>query len=196
LLQPGISLQALWVCLGHRATIPFDIAAQPTVALQAFMRKRFLSTLYRCAYPLAVLWWTLRSPVRIGVRGLVLDDEGRVLLVRHSYGREGWGFPGGAPKRREKLAATIVREVYEETGVECRVERLLGVYDSFVEGKSDHVALFVCRATRLVQPRPASPEIASAGYFAADQLPPGASDGTRRRIGEWQSDGPARWGLW
>lgn len=160
------------------------------------MRNQFLATLYRFLYPLARVWWTLRAPVRIGVRGIVLDQEGRVLLVRHSYGSEGWGFPGGGPGRRERLADTIVREVREETGVRCQVEKLLGVYDSFAEGKSDHVALFVCRVATSPQPWPASPEIVSCAFFSMDDLPPQASLGTRRRLAELQTGDSARWGLW
>ena len=160
------------------------------------MRNRLLARLYHIMYPLARLWWTLRAPVRIGVRGIVLDQQGRVLLVRHSYGSEGWGFPGGGPGRHERLADTIVREVREETGVRCQVEKLLGVYDSFTEGKSDHVALFICRATNPPQPLPASPEIVSCAFFSVDDLPPQASQGTRRRLAELQAHNSARWGLW
>ena len=109
------------------------------------MQNRLLSTLYRLAYPLARLWWRLWAPVRIGVRAIVFDTQNNVLLVRHAYGDEGWGFPGGAPKRLEGLADTAQREVWEETGLRVQVERLHGIFDSFVEGKSDHVALFVCR---------------------------------------------------
>ncbi|MEZ4767492.1 MAG: NUDIX domain-containing protein [Caldilineales bacterium] len=160
------------------------------------MRNRLLATLYRFMYPVARLWWAVRAPVRIGVRGIVLDQQGRVLLVRHSYGSEGWGFPGGGPGRRERLADTIVREVREETGVHCQVEKLQGVYDSFAEGKSDHVAFFVCRAVDSAPPRPGSPEIVSCGFFAVDDLPAQASQGTRRRLAEMQAGNGAHWGLW
>lgn len=165
-------------------------------ATATVMRNLFLATLYRFMYPVARLWWTVRAPVRIGVRGIVLDSAGRVLLVRHSYGSEGWGFSGGGPGRHERLADTIVREVREETGVRCQVEKLLGVYDSFHEGKSDHVALFVCRAAEGSQPRPASPEIVACGFYPLNDLPPQASQGTRRRLAELQAGDPARWGMW
>lgn len=160
------------------------------------MCDQLLAILYRFGYPVARLWWMLRAPVRIGVRGIVLDQEGRVLLVRHSYGSEGWGFPGGGPGRRERLADTIVREVREETGVRCQVENLLGIYDSFHEGKSDHVALFICRAPGGSQPRPTSPEIVASAFFPFDNLPPQASQGTRRRLAELQAGHSAHWGMW
>jgi ADP-ribose pyrophosphatase YjhB (NUDIX family) len=158
--------------------------------------RTFLAKLYHYAYPLARLWWRIAAPVRIGVRAIVFDTEGRVLLVRHAYGSEGWGFPGGAPGRLEPLEETARREVWEETGVRCHVQRLLGIYDSFVEGKSDHVALFVCTAADPEQARPVSAEITETGFFPLDALPRGASSGTRRRLAELQNPRLSTWGPW
>lgn len=159
-------------------------------------QRTLLGSLYYYAYPLARLWWRVTAPVRIGVRAIVLDAHGRVLLVRHAYGSEGWGFPGGAPGRLEKLEDTARREVWEETGVRCQVERLLGIYDSFVEGKSDHVALFVGSAVGTETVRPVSAEIVAVDFFALDALPEGTSSGTRRRLAELQSLRQSHWGLW
>lgn len=148
------------------------------------MHHKVIGRFYGLAYPLARLWWRFSAPVRIGVRAIVLDPEQRVLLVRHAYGNEGWSFPGGGPGRREPLSRTAVREIWEETGINCRVERLLGLYDSFIEGKSDHVALFVCRSSAGEIPYPRSPEILSAGFFPLDALPPTTSAGARQRLAE------------
>lgn len=158
--------------------------------------RALLARLYHYAYPLARIWWRIAAPVKIGVRAVVFDWQGRVLLVRHAYGAEGWGFPGGGPIRLEPLEETVMREVWEETGVRCRVVRLVGIYDSFVEGKSDHVALFVAAADPPAQPRPVSAEILEAGFFALDALPEGASSGTRRRLAEVQASYASHWGLW
>ena len=160
------------------------------------MRRKLLARLYRLVYPWVRLWWRLWAPVSIGVRMIVLDATGRVLLVQHAYGDTDWGLPGGGPSRREALADTAVREVREETGVPCQVNQLLGVYDNFHEGKSDHVALFVGQATAHVEPAPRSPEILRAGYFPLSALPPGTSGGTRRRLAELARAQGACWGFW
>lgn len=162
----------------------------------SLLPSRWLATLYHVAYPWVRRWWRITAPVRLGVRTIVLDAQGRVLLVRHAYGSEGWGFPGGAPKKREPLAETARREVWEETGVRCRVERLLGVYDSFAEGKSDHVTLFVCTALDAERAKPSSPEIKAAAFFALDALPVEASEGTRRRLAELQTPNASFSGFW
>ena len=62
----------------------------------------------------------------VGVTAVVLDDDGRVLLHRRSDdGR--WATPGGILEPGEQPAPAVVRETWEETGVEVRVERLATV---------------------------------------------------------------------
>lgn len=106
---------------------------------------RLVGFAYRGAYWLLRVWWRIRRPITVGVRMMVVDPEGRVLAVRHSY-RGGWHFPGGAAKRGETLEAAARREIREETGIAVAdpVE-LLGMYFTEDEHKSDHVAVFVAR---------------------------------------------------
>jgi 8-oxo-dGTP pyrophosphatase MutT (NUDIX family) len=58
--------------------------------------------------------------------GVVLDDQGRVLLQRRSdNGR--WTLPGGIVEPGEQPADAAVREIYEETGVAALPEALTSV---------------------------------------------------------------------
>lgn len=78
-----------------------------------------------------------------GVRVLVFDAEGSVLLVRHSYAaRDQWMLPGGGIGRRETTAAAAAREVREETGCLLNAVELRGVYDASGEHWRDTVHLF------------------------------------------------------
>ncbi|RZU54086.1 ADP-ribose pyrophosphatase YjhB (NUDIX family) [Krasilnikovia cinnamomea] len=61
-----------------------------------------------------------------GVIAVVLDEQGRVLLVRRSDTGD-WALTTGCLEPGEQPAAGAVREVYEETGMEVAVERLLAV---------------------------------------------------------------------
>ena len=105
---------------------------------------------------------------------LVLDDDGRICLVRHSY-RDGWYLPGGGVKTGESLVDAMQRELSEETGVELpeTPQKCTGVFSSFNENKSDHVVVFVVNEWA-VSPS-VSPEIAEVGFFAPDELPDGTS---------------------
>jgi ADP-ribose pyrophosphatase YjhB (NUDIX family) len=62
----------------------------------------------------------------VGVIAVVLDERGRVLLVRRSDSGE-WALTTGCLEPGEQPAAGATREVREETGVEVAVERLLSV---------------------------------------------------------------------
>jgi ADP-ribose pyrophosphatase YjhB (NUDIX family) len=58
---------------------------------------------------------------------LIIDESGRLLLVRHTGHDEGWAVPGGAVDIGESPAQAAVREVREELGVDVRLRRLVDV---------------------------------------------------------------------
>ena len=133
---------------------------------------------------LRAYWW-IRRPVTLGVKGVLLDEEGRVLLVRHTY-QPGWHLPGGGVKSGESLIDAVIREVREETGhlVEERPDDAFGIYCNFTEFKSDHVAVFVFRRWQQLKPHRRSPEIDEFGFFSLAALPAETTPATRRRLDE------------
>lgn len=153
-----------------------------------------MNWLLRNAYRLYRLHWWVTRPLMIGVR-LILVQDGEVLLVKHTYQRH-WYFPGGLVQRGETLAAAVQREAKEEAGVTLLAEpKLLGMYTNFLEGKSDHIAVFV--ATAYTQgPRTDRWEIADCRTFPLTALPADLSPACRRRLADYQRGaGPyvAKW---
>lgn len=131
--------------------------------------------------------WVVR-PFSVGVRGMVVDGEGRVLLVRHSY-LPGWYMPGGGVKRRETVLAGLKRELFEEVGVtSVEAPVLLGVYSNFIGYRSDHVCVFVVRLYALEERH--SHEIAEWGFFSRDELPESIGVGTKHRLAEYFDEAP------
>jgi len=63
----------------------------------------------------------------LGANALVLDESGRVLLVRHRY-QGGWRFPGGGVDPGETPLACLRRELAEELGLEGGCYVLAGIY--------------------------------------------------------------------
>ncbi len=61
------------------------------------------------------------------VIGIVYDEQGCILLVKHSEG-EVWVTPGGSIEPNESPADAIVREMWEETGLLVEPTRIIGVY--------------------------------------------------------------------
>jgi 8-oxo-dGTP diphosphatase len=60
--------------------------------------------------------------------GAVAVRDGALLLIRRGHGPAAgeWSVPGGRVEAGELLAEAVVREVREETGIECVCGELLG----------------------------------------------------------------------
>ena len=61
------------------------------------------------------------------VNVVVSNSAGEVLLIRRSD-NDNWAVPGGAIDLGESLVQAAVRETREETGIECEVTGLVGIY--------------------------------------------------------------------
>ena len=139
-------------------------------------------------------WWFVARPTSVGVLALVVDDEGRILLVEHTY-RRGWYLPGGGVHRQEPLEDTLRRELREEVGVDpTGPPRLHGTFSNFSEGKSDYIVLFVVEQWERRPVR--SFEIEDSRFFAPDQLPEDVSGSARRRIAEYAAGTTCVFGPW
>ena len=123
-------------------------------------------------------------PLTLGVRGLVIDPAGKVLLVRHTY-VPGFYLPGGGVERGETLIEAMTRELAEEGNIVVEdAPTLHGVYLNRAASARDHVALYVVRSFRQSAPHVPGLEIAEASFFAPDELPEGATRATRERLAE------------
>ena len=150
------------------------------------MRRRFEQPLRRLMH----IYWRFARGLTIGVRGLVIDADGRVFLVKHSY-VAGWHLPGGGVEAGETLTAALGRELHEEGNIELTGAPLLhGVYFNRQASRRDHVALYVVHSFRQIAPPQPNGEIVAHGFFALDALPEDTTRGTRQRIAEVLSGRP------
>ncbi len=130
--------------------------------------------------------------VALGAAAAILDDKGRVLLVRHSYVRRNWELPGGAAEVGESPEQTAVREVTEETGLTVIPERVTGIYSEPRHrlGPALHFVLLCRREPADAEPRLASNEIIDIAWVDPSDPPRPISDFTIRRILDALDDGP------
>src|SRR6516225_10936998 len=129
-----------------------------------------LSTVRRRLEPLIHVlfhvYWRFTRGLTVGVRGLVLDGEGRVFLVKHSY-VAGWHLPGGGVETEETLLTALARELREEGNIELTEPPVLhAIYFNRRMSPRDHVALYVVPSYRQASPPRPNSEIIAHGFFA------------------------------
>jgi ADP-ribose pyrophosphatase YjhB (NUDIX family) len=141
------------------------------------------------------VYWRFARAMTLGVRALVIDENGRVFLVRHSY-VSGWHLPGGGVEAGETLVQAVARELREEGNIEVTAPpQLHGMFYNNRASRRDHVALFVVRAFRQAAAPVPDREIRATGFFALDALPKETTASTRARIAEVLGGAPIgeRW---
>lgn len=146
----------------------------------------------------ARLVWKVTKPRTIGVRAVLLDQDDRIALVRHTY-TDAWYLPGGGVKKGESIEAALLRELEEEVAVVGpKIERVLGVYHSRRESKDDYIIIYAARTVSGASsdlPKADVMEIEEARWFPLDQVPASTSAATVRRISEYRS-GATGSGAW
>jgi ADP-ribose pyrophosphatase YjhB (NUDIX family) len=144
------------------------------------MRRTFEPAIRRLMH----FYWRFARGLTLGVRGLVIDADGKVFLIEHIY-VAGWHLPGGGVETGETLLAALTRELFEEGNIELTgAPELFGVYFNGRSSRRDHVALYVVRSFRQSAPPQPNREIVAHGFFARDALPEGTTQGTRARLDE------------
>jgi 8-oxo-dGTP pyrophosphatase MutT (NUDIX family) len=61
------------------------------------------------------------------VNVIVISDAGEILLIRRTDNGN-WAVPGGAIDLGESVAQAAVRETHEESGIECEITGIVGIY--------------------------------------------------------------------
>ncbi len=129
-------------------------------------------------------YWRLSRGMTLGVRAMVIDGDGSVFLVKHSY-VSGWYMPGGGVETGETVLDALGRELMEEGRIALTgAPELHGVFFNRRISPRDHVALYVVRHFHQDRPPEPNHEIIATGFFPIAELPPDTTPATRLRIAE------------
>ena len=110
----------------------------------------------------------------------IRKDE-TILLVKQSYGHQYWSLPGGVMEEGESIDQAAIREVKEETGLNIRLEKLIGVYSKPSEG-----ALAMTFVGEVIGGElRADNEIIEVCYFPLANLPENIREHLRQRVDDF-----------
>ncbi len=133
--------------------------------------------------PLFFAWSRISRGMTLGVRGVAIDADGRVLLVKHTY-LHGWWLPGGGVERGQSCEDALIREMREEAGVIIEDRpTLVSVHANERFFRGDHVLVYRIERFSLTD-RTSRGEIAAVGWFDPMALPDDTHRATRDRIAE------------
>ena len=114
---------------------------------------------------------------KVAVGAVVGNDDGELLLMQRADSGV-WLYPTGWADVGYSPAEVVVKEVYEETGIICEVERPIAIHDGLRRGFTTvpmYSLVFLCRAVGgELTPHPL--ECRAVGFFTPDNLPEGMNN--------------------
>lgn len=121
----------------------------------------------------------------LGVRAIVENERGEILLVRHTYVK-GLYLPGGGVEKAEPCQLALQRELQEEGGIELTgPTKMIGIYSNHNVFPNDHVVLYhVPNASWAPCEADNAGEISELVWVHPDQASDDLAKGTKRRLNE------------
>jgi ADP-ribose pyrophosphatase YjhB (NUDIX family) len=118
-----------------------------------------------------------RRKIFLVTSSVVLQDEGGLILLQHRSDFDAWGLPGGVMEIGEDIQACARRELWEETGLQAGLLKLVGVYThpqyDVQYPNGDQVQQYtICLTSRLSggEMRPDGVESRAQAFFAPHEL--------------------------
>lgn len=117
-----------------------------------------------------------QGQLRPGASAIIFDQSRQSVLLTRRTDNGRWCLPGGGMDPGESADETCVREVLEETGLEVRVTRLIGIYTSpnilveYSDGNKTQPVVFSFEAEVTGGELGLSDETTDCGYIAIEEL--------------------------
>lgn len=114
--------------------------------------------------------------IRTGCSAVIFDASRQKLLLQRRSDNGRWGLPGGGMNPGESAAETCMREVLEETGLQVKVTRLIGIYTSphfiveYPDGNRWQIVSFHFEAEVVSGEPMLNEETEALAYFSAREI--------------------------
>jgi len=117
------------------------------------------------------IYWFVVRPKTFGVKCIIQDNQGKILMLRKNFAYKGWVFPGGAIRQGEKPVDAIRREIKEDLGITLENVHELGSFFQRVHYRKETMYCFSAITSSLVTDFNKE-KIEEVGWFERTQLPP------------------------
>lgn len=145
--------------------------------------KWIIKIIVKLTYPIVKFYWFIFRPKTYGVK-CIIKSKGKILLVRHGYGKGWWNFPGGGIKKGELPKQAIKREIKEELGINLSDIKRIGEFINTREHKIDTIYCFVADAdSEDIEKNKI--EIQEANWFLLTNLPKPFSSIAQKVLSFW-----------
>mgnify|MGYP000916820515 CR=1 FL=1 len=125
--------------------------------------------MYKIILQLRKIYWFICRPKTQGVK-VVIECKDEILMIKNTYGKNVWTFPGGGIEKDEDPITAAKREVKEEVGIIISDLRDVGKLSNEREYKRDTIYCFQALVdTKLVSTN--LNEIKEAFWFNKNHLP-------------------------
>jgi 8-oxo-dGTP diphosphatase len=117
-----------------------------------------------------------KSP-SLTVDGVIIKDN-KVLLIkrRNEPYKNRWAIPGGFVEYGEKTEDAVIREIKEETGLEAKIDGLIGVYSDPDRDPRKHVVSIAYLLTDIKGKEKGGDDAKEAKWWYINDLPDLAFD--------------------
>jgi ADP-ribose pyrophosphatase YjhB (NUDIX family) len=110
----------------------------------------------------------------IDVRAAVINDEGKILLVKEVMDKK-WAMPGGWADVGDIPSEVAIRESKEESGYDVKPKKVIGVFDANRSGRPlefFHAFKIIFLCDLIGGKAATSDETEDVAFFSFDELPP------------------------
>jgi len=117
-----------------------------------------------------------QGEVRVGCCAVVFESGRRRILLTQRADNGHWCLPGGRIEAGESVSEACVREVFEETGLEVRITRLIGVYSNpdqlvvYPDGRKVFMVVLSFEVEPIGGQLHLSDETTDFGYFTVSEM--------------------------
>ena len=111
---------------------------------------------------------TIRAAYRVSVKGLLYDNNGKLLFVRERS--DTWDLPGGGLEHGESIVEALRRECREELGAEIEITDAAPIIIPTWSKKFDTPVLIIAYQVRLVSPPTTTTDVSELRYIGVDEL--------------------------